>query len=439
MTILNRARVVTTTTGQGTLTLGAAAASNALTFAAAGAVDGMTVTYCIEEGVDFEIGRGVIGDGGLSLARSTVFISLISGVAGTAKMELAGSAEVFCVTAAQDINDLAGLAGRLSRLSEVVKTASWTVVAGDEGRMHAYNNAAGGTATLPAVATAPGPLLFRTVGAGGLTIDPAGSEQIEGNATVVLAQGCTALVWPNEGKTAWRAAVLLGVSSPALGLPVRADAAQALNASQKAMARANIGATGNLVGVVVISASGTYTPSAGVTKAYVEAVGAGGGGRGPSGTSGSSGLAAGGGGAGGYSAKLIDLTGVSSVSVTIGAGGSGGAAGGTNGSSGGTTSFGAYLNATGGGLGSNSGGSGGVGSGGDVNASGQPGGHRQSSEAQAYSGHGGTSHFSGGGVGAAGVAAAGGAGLYGSGGGGGYNNGAGGKGGDGLVIVWEYL
>lgn len=86
--------------------------------------------------------------------------------------------------------------------------------------------------------------------------------------------------------------------------------------------------------------------------------------------------AGGGGGGGGVAVKWIDLTNVDSVQVTVGSGGAAPDAG-TNpviGVAGGTSSFGAYCSATGGGAGGTpSGGSGGIGVGGDLNYSLGPG------------------------------------------------------------------
>lgn len=209
MTFLNRVRVATSTIGTGTLALGAAAVGNVLSFAAAGATDGMTVTYCLEEGVDFEIGRGVIGDGVATLTRATVLKSSISGSVGTAKMELAGSAEVRCIQSAEDINDLVTLAGSMARLPETIKTAGWTVATSEAGRMLVYNSASAGTAALPAVAANAGEVYhFRNINTGLLTLDPNSSEQIEGAATLAVARGRAVVVWANEGKTAWRAMIL---------------------------------------------------------------------------------------------------------------------------------------------------------------------------------------------------------------------------------------
>ena len=99
----NRIKVNTATTGTGTLTLGAASSNAFCTFAEAGIANAATVTYCIEEGTDFEIGTGVYTTSGTTLTRASVLISKIAGTAGTTKMTLAGAATVRVILAAEDI------------------------------------------------------------------------------------------------------------------------------------------------------------------------------------------------------------------------------------------------------------------------------------------------------------------------------------------------
>jgi hypothetical protein len=95
----------------------------------------------------------------------------------------------------------------------------------------------------------------------------------------------------------------------------------------------------------IFTSSGTWTRPTSCKKIFVRLVGGGGNGNSFYGAS------------GGYSQEFIDVTSISTVTVTIGAGAALGS------SNGGTTSFGAYLSATGGTGQSASG----LGSGGDLN------------------------------------------------------------------------
>jgi len=97
----NRAWMTTATTGTGTITLGSAKAGY-FTFAEAGVPDADTVTYVIVDGADFEIGTGTYTSSGTTLSRDTVTASKIGGVAGTSKINLSGTAEVFLANRAAE-------------------------------------------------------------------------------------------------------------------------------------------------------------------------------------------------------------------------------------------------------------------------------------------------------------------------------------------------
>lgn len=101
-TPFNRVKVATSTTGTGTVTLSSAATGYA-GFSESGVTNGAVVSYLIEEGNDFEIGQGTYTSSGTTLSRDTVWLSKISGTAGTSKMNLAGAATVAIVNAAEDI------------------------------------------------------------------------------------------------------------------------------------------------------------------------------------------------------------------------------------------------------------------------------------------------------------------------------------------------
>ena len=87
--VYNRARMSTTTAGTGTITLGSAV-SGYDSFANAGVRDNDLVSYCIEDGTDFELGYGTYTASGTTLARTT----LVRSSTGS-KLNLSGSAQVF--------------------------------------------------------------------------------------------------------------------------------------------------------------------------------------------------------------------------------------------------------------------------------------------------------------------------------------------------------
>lgn len=206
------------------------------------------------------------------------------------------------------------------------------------------------------------------------------------------------------------------------------------------------------------TASGTYTPTAGMVSAVIECVGGGGGGGGSTGNA--SFLTAGGsGGTGAYSAKAVTAADVgASKAVTIGAAGAG--TSNANGSAGGDTSVGVLCVAkggSGGGLGSSgafgAAGAGGLASGGtgDVKfdgVSGNSGPSNNTASGVTQPGASGpASRFGAGGgsvVAAVGGAVSGASGKSGGGGGGGMSNfvatnTAGGAGGAGAVVITELV
>ena len=195
------------------------------------------------------------------------------------------------------------------------------------------------------------------------------------------------------------------------------------------------------------TSSGTWTRPSGVTMIRVYVTGGGGG----AGGGGAGSIDFGGaGGAGGTAIEILDVSSVSSATITIGAAGSGGSGSG-NGSAGGTSSFGSYCSATGGGggiqgnFGANKGGTGGVGSGGNINLTGGDGGPGQdnsgiSTQYATAFGVGGASYWGGGGGGSSHSGAPETGKAYGSGGGAAhsdnFNTGAAGK--PGFIYVEQY-
>jgi len=97
VTLVNRAKMSTSTTGTGTITLGAAE-DGYQTFADAGVVDGDVVRYVIEDDASWEIGTGTYTSSGTTLSR-TVSESSNSDAA----ISLSGSAIVFVSAVETDV------------------------------------------------------------------------------------------------------------------------------------------------------------------------------------------------------------------------------------------------------------------------------------------------------------------------------------------------
>jgi hypothetical protein len=97
VTLVNRAKVSTATTGTGTITLGTAE-SGYQSFADAGVADADVVRYVIEDGTDWEIGTGTYTASGTTLSRTVSESSNAD-----AALNLTGSAVVYVSAAAADL------------------------------------------------------------------------------------------------------------------------------------------------------------------------------------------------------------------------------------------------------------------------------------------------------------------------------------------------
>lgn len=97
VTLVNRAKMTTATTGTGTITLGSAV-SGYQTFAAAGVANTNVVRYVIEDGANWEIGSGTYTSSGTTLTRTPTESS-----SGGAAITLTGAASVFITAVVSDL------------------------------------------------------------------------------------------------------------------------------------------------------------------------------------------------------------------------------------------------------------------------------------------------------------------------------------------------
>lgn len=180
VTLANRAKVGTTTTGTGTITLGSAE-SGYQTFADAGVADGDVVRYVIEDGTDWEIGSGTYTASGTTLSRTVLESSNAD-----AALNLSGSAVVYVSAAAEDIPS--------PTLAIDTKTGAYTVVSGDLGKIIEFTGTGAVTASLTSASTLGAgwyAYIRSNKTTGSATIDPDGSETIEGATTLSVKRGQT--------------------------------------------------------------------------------------------------------------------------------------------------------------------------------------------------------------------------------------------------------
>ena len=113
----NRAKMSTSTTGTGTITLGSAS-TGYQTFEAAGITNGQTVRYAIEDGNNFEIGSGTYTSSGTTLTRSVTESSNSDNA-----ITLSGTAVVFVTATVADlyINDGASNLTTTGTITAVLK------------------------------------------------------------------------------------------------------------------------------------------------------------------------------------------------------------------------------------------------------------------------------------------------------------------------------
>jgi len=192
--LLNRAKMSTSTTGTGTITLGSAS-TGYLSFAGAGVADGDLVRYVIEDGNDWEFGVGTYTASGTTLSRDTILRSSNSDAA----ISLSGSAVVYSGPVAEDL------------LGAGHKAVSGTTPDLDLSQSQSFSLTTSGNTTFTfsnPPASGLGFVFFLEVTAGGshtLTL-PASVESPGGSGLAAPPSGTTNLYAfvTRDGGTTWR-------------------------------------------------------------------------------------------------------------------------------------------------------------------------------------------------------------------------------------------
>jgi len=216
VTLVNRAKMSTSTTGTGTITLGSAE-TGYQSFADAGVANGDVVRYVIEDGDDWEIGSGTYTATGTTLTRTVDESSNAD-----AALNLTGSAVVFITAAAEDISELFILTADTTNDTATVLTTDGGA-ASSSNQLYAKNDTCvtfHGTVT----AVQNGAQSYASWKIEGLLVNDGGTTSLANSVTTVISNS-----------SSWGMALSADNTNDSLSITVTGEAAHNIRWSAKVL------------------------------------------------------------------------------------------------------------------------------------------------------------------------------------------------------------